>query len=382
MIDMEEKNLGIYVHIPFCKQKCYYCDFPSFAGQEAYQEEYLDALLLEIREMGRQYQKRPVDTIFFGGGTPSVLSSRDMVCLIDAIKEAFSVAETAEISAEANPGTVDKDKLSCWREAGINRISFGVQSFQDELLRAIGRIHTGAEAIEAIGMARKVGFDNINLDLIYGLPMQTLNMLKRDVERALELGTEHLSVYGLIVEEDTRMEKMVEDGRAILPSEEEEEAMYDWLTSYLPQQGYRRYEISNFARDGRECCHNLKYWRFDTYIGLGSAAHSFIDGRRYANERIPTDYICRMRSEKSARLKEEAETTAELRGEYIFLALRTAVGVDTDDFCRTFGMNMFDLYGDIIERMKQERLLEQSGRYIRLTKLGMKYGNRVFAQFV
>lgn len=370
------------MHIPFCKQKCYYCDFPSFAGQEACQEEYLDALLAEIREMGIRYRDRFVDTIFFGGGTPSILPAGALPRLLKEIGRSFCIDERAEISAEANPGTVDADKLLKWREAGINRISFGVQSFSDELLRGIGRIHTADEAREAIRLARKVGFDNINLDLIYGLPDQTVEMFARDIEEALALGTEHLSVYGLIVEEDTVLEQMIDDGRAVLPSEEDEEAMYDYVTTYLEQHGYHRYEISNYARADRECRHNLKYWRFGEYLGLGSAAHSFVGGRRFANERIPIDYIRRMRSEHTARLTEEAETMEELRGEYIFLALRTAVGVDTADFAHTFGADFFDVYGDIIERTLDEKLIERSKQYIRLTKLGMKYGNRVFARFV
>lgn len=379
---MEEKKLGIYLHIPFCKQKCYYCDFPSFAGQEACQEEYLDTLLLEIRKVGVNYQDRIVDTIFFGGGTPSILPADALPRVLDEVRVSFVIDERAEITAEANPGTVDSHKLLRWRKAGMNRISFGVQSFHDTLLRAIGRIHTGEEARMAVRMAREAGFANINLDLIYGLPGQTIDMLKQDVMEAIALKVEHLSVYGLIVEEDALLERMVDEGRAILPCEEEEEAMYDWITAYLPEQGYHRYEISNYARAGRECRHNLKYWQFDEYIGLGSAAHSFAGRKRLVNERIPSDYIRRMHADGSARLLEEAETIAELQGEYIFLALRTTQGVDTEDFCHTFGTDFFALYGDIIERMKNERLLEQAGRYVRLTELGMKYGNRVFAQFV
>lgn len=379
---MDSKKFGLYVHIPFCKQKCYYCDFPSFAGQEACQEEYLDALLAEIREMGSRYADRCVDTIFFGGGTPSVLPGDALPRILKEIGRSFTVTADVEISAEANPGTVDAAKLVKWRASGINRISFGVQSFHNELLRAIGRIHTAEEAREAIGAARKVGFDNINLDLIYGLPSQTVEMLTHDIEEVIALGVQHLSVYGLIVEEDTALERMIDDGRAVLPSDEEEEAMYDYVTTRLEELGYHRYEISNYARGGRECRHNLKYWRFDDYLGLGSASHSFVGGRRFANERIPTDYIRRMRSEHNARITEDVETEEQLRGEYIFLALRTTVGVDTADFARTFGAEFWTLYGNIIERMCQEGLVEQEGQYVRLTKLGMKYGNRVFAHFV
>lgn len=332
--------------------------------------------------MGSRYADRCVDTIFFGGGTPSLLGDEALPRLLAEIGRSFTVKACAEISAEANPGTVNMAKLTKWRAAGINRISFGVQSFHDELLHGIGRIHTAEEAREAIKAARKAGFDNINLDLIYGLPSQTIAMLTRDIEEAIALDIEHLSVYGLIVEEDTALERMVDDGRAVLPSEEDEEAMYDYVTAQLEESGYHRYEISNYARAGRECRHNLKYWRFDEYLGLGSASHSFVDGRRFANERIPTDYIRRMRAEHTARLAEEAETAEELRGEYIFLALRTTVGVDTADFAQTFGADFRTLHGDVIERMSRDKLIEQDGRYVRLTKLGMKYGNRVFAQFV
>lgn len=375
-------KLGIYIHIPFCKQKCYYCDFPSYAGKEACQDAYLDALLFEIRKEGRAYQDRIVDTVFFGGGTPSVLPKEALPRIIAALRESFTLADDAEVSAEANPGTVDKEKLTAWREAGIDRISFGVQSFHDSLLRNIGRIHTAEQATDAIKLAREAGFDNINLDLIYGLPSQTVAMLEDDVKRAVSLGIEHISVYGLIVEEDTVLEAMVDEGKVTLPSDEDEEAMYDYVTTYLEKVGYHRYEISNYARDGKVCRHNLKYWQFADYLGLGSAAHSFVAGKRFANERSIDDYIRRMTEEGTARLDDEAETIEELRGEYVFLALRTTEGIDTEDFQKTFGMDFFVQYGDIINRMMTEGLLMRDGRYVRLTKLGMKYGNRVFAQFV
>ena len=375
-------KLGIYIHIPFCKQKCYYCDFPSYAGKEACQDAYLDALLFEIRKEGRAYQDRIVDTVFFGGGTPSVLPKEALPRIIAALRESFTLADDAEVSAEANPGTVDKEKLTAWREAGIDRISFGVQSFHDSLLRNIGRIHTAEQATDAIKLAREAGFDNINLDLIYGLPSQTVAMLEDDVKRAVSLGIEHISVYGLIVEEDTVLEAMVDEGKVTLPSDEDEEAMYDHVTTHLEKVGYHRYEISNYARDGKVCRHNLKYWQFADYLGLGSAAHSFVAGKRFANERSIDDYIRRMTEEGTARLDDEAETIEELRGEYVFLALRTTEGIDTEDFQKTFGMDFFVQYGDIINRMMTQGLLMRDGRYVRLTKLGMKYGNRVFAQFV
>ena len=342
----------------------------------------MHALLFEIRQMGELYQGRTVDTIFFGGGTPSVLPSDALPRVLKALQESFALADDAEISAEANPGTVDIDKLTAWKEAGINRISFGVQSFHDSLLCGIGRIHTADEARDAIRLARQAGFDNINLDLICGLPSQTVEMLKADVEQVLALGTDHLSVYGLIVEEDTPLERMVEEGTAVLPTDEDEEAMYDWVTDHLEGQGYHRYEISNYARDGKVCRHNLKYWQFADYLGLGSAAHSFIGGKRFANERMPEAYIERMRTEGSARLAGEAETIEELRGEYVFLALRTTEGIDTADFRRVFGADIDAVYGDVIDRLISQRLLERNGTHFRLTKHGMKYGNRVFAQFV
>ena len=375
-------KLGIYIHIPFCKQKCYYCDFPSYAGKEACQDTYLDALLFEIRRAGEAYRDRVVDTVFFGGGTPSVLPKEALPRIIDALRESFILADDAEVSAEANPGTVDGEKLATWKAAGINRISFGVQSFHDSLLHSIGRIHTAEEASDAIRLAREAGFDNINLDLIYGLPSQTVAMLEDDIKRAVSLGIEHISVYGLIVEEDTVLEQMVDEGRVTLPSDEDEEAMYDHVTTYLEDIGYHRYEISNYAKDGKVCRHNLKYWQFCDYLGLGSAAHSFVGGKRFANERSIDDYIRRMTEEGTARLDDEEETIVELRGEYVFLALRTAEGVYIEDFAKTFGMDFFAQYGDIINRMTAEGLLMRDGRYVRLTRLGMKYGNRVFAQFI
>ncbi len=375
-------KLGLYIHIPFCRQKCFYCDFPSYAGMEQYEDAYIRALGKEVRARGKHYGGCEVDTVFFGGGTPSLLSAEALPAILAAVREVFRVADDAEITTEANPGTVTLDKLIGWRKAGVNRISFGVQAFQDKLLRTIGRIHTADDAEEAVRLARQAGFDNINVDLIYGLPGQTVDDFAYGLARASELGIEHLSVYGLSVEEGTVLARFLDEGRMALPTEDEDAAMYDRIEDYLAQKGYARYEISNYAKDGHVCRHNLKYWQSEDYLGLGAAAHSFLGGKRRTNERGVEEYIRRMTEEGTAVVSLEEESAEELRGDYIFLALRTAAGLDREDFRKRFGEEFLSIYKETIEELMRDGLIEVTASHIRLTKRGMKYGNQVFCRFV
>lgn len=373
---------GIYIHIPFCRRKCFYCDFPSYAGRENDMAGYAEALCREIAVQGSLYCDRwgAPSTIYMGGGTPTALPMELMERILCSLGDMAGAVE--EFTVEANPGTVDEGYLELLRQYGANRLSLGVQSFGDRLLRRIGRIHTGEDAMSAVGMARDAGFRNISLDLIYGLPGQSLEDLRRSVAAAVGLDVQHISVYGLQVEEGTVLARQRELGKLELPGEELEEAMYDYMVKELPRQGYARYEISNFARPGYESRHNLGYWQDVPYLGLGAAAHSYLDGRRWENTADLAGYIRCMAEHLSPSHEEEGRTKAIAMEEFAFLALRTAGGIDKEAFRRKFGCGLESVYGAVIGQLKGKGLLEEDEEALRLTELGMKYGNMVFCEFV
>ena len=387
-----ERQWGVYIHIPFCRQKCFYCDFPSFAGRERYESDYIDALCRETAVQGALYRGKWGEpaTIYMGGGTPSVLPFALMEKLLEKLQDVFGVAETAkenqgkpfEFTVECNPGTIDLAYLKMLRDFGVNRLSFGVQTFDDGLLKRIGRIHTGAQAKEAMELARAAGFHNVSMDLIYGLPEETQEMLLCDLETMVSLQPEHISIYGLQLEEGTAFAKMQELGKLHLPDDDTAEKMYDTMTSFLPQHGYARYEISNFAKPGFESRHNLSYWQDVPYLGLGAAAHSYLLGQRYENVHEIPSYIEGIRSGKGVRHEEEPATRAIAMEEFAFLALRTAKGINKKRFAEKFGVALAEIYHEAIEKLKRQGLLEESGDFVRLTELGMKYGNAAFEEFL
>ena len=346
-------------------------------------EDYAAALRAEILREAPPLRARRGDvaTVYLGGGTPTTLPAALLTQILATIREAAGTPR--ECSVEANPGTVDEAYLVRLRAAGANRLSLGVQSFDDRLLRAIGRIHTADKARAAVRAARRVGFTNISLDLMYALPTQTLADLKRSVNEALALAPEHISVYGLIVEEGTPFAAAQAAGRLALPDEDAAEEMYDYLMAELPAHGYRRYEISNFARAGYESRHNLGYWRNVPYLGVGAAAHGYIDGARWGNEPDTENYIRAIRAGAPVRTPEDAERTQEnAMEEYAFLALRTAEGIDAADFHRTFGIDIDCVYRAVIEHYEALGLLQRAQGHIALTAAGMKHGNEVFAAFL
>ena len=375
-------KLGIYVHIPFCRQKCRYCDFPSYAGMEALYEDYLAALCREIDGKGGLFSHSTVDTVFIGGGTPTLLAQQQLERLLDALQRSFVFDAGAEITIEANPGTVSRDKLKSMQKMGINRISFGVQSFNDSLLREIGRIHTAVEAVEAVCFARQAGFDNINIDLISGLPRQTLADWQDTLRQAVDLEVQHISAYGLKVEDGTPFAAAAAAGTLRLPDEEEDEAMYDLTTEWLPGQGFFRYEISNYARPGRECRHNLKYWRYEPYLGLGAAAHSFSGGCRTANTADVAQYVAKLlRGDSPVEFSEDIGRDTAM-SEFVFLALRTVGGVAFSQFSERFGMTFTACFGQSVEKLKKMGLIEVGKDGLWLTPRGMKYGNVAFEEFL
>ena len=403
---MDERAWGVYIHVPFCKQKCFYCDFPSYAGKERYEEAYVKALIQEIRTEGAKYVEtwgQPA-TIYIGGGTPSVLPNELLEQLLFTIGEIMlpkapslrglspqatggvvgstGRTDSLEYTMECNPGTIDDSKLRLLKRHGVNRLSFGVQTFHDALLRRIGRIHTAEQARTAIRDARAAGFQSLSLDLIYGLPGETLAMLQSDIDEALALAPDHISIYGLQLEEGTAFWKQHEMGRLDLPDNATTEAMYDLMTTALPAHGYERYEISNFAKPGFESRHNLGYWQDKPYLGLGAAAHSYLDGVRYENTKDIAAYIDAIEHGTLPRTQEEPATRAIQMEEFAFLALRTATGIDKAAFKRRFATPPSAVYADAIERMKAKGLIEETETHIRLTAQGMKYGNWVFEAFL
>lgn len=381
---MRKQQWGLYIHIPFCRQKCFYCDFPSFAGRERYEADYTDALCRELAVQGVLYREKwgSPQTIYMGGGTPSLLPIGLLAKILQAIADVFGDAADREFTVECNPGTVDAAKLRALRAGGVNRLSFGVQTFDDTLLKKIGRIHTGAQAREAMALARTAGFQNVSMDLIYGLPGESLAELERDLEAMVALEPEHISIYGLQLEEGTAFAKMQEMGRLMLPDDDTVERMYDTMTAFLPAHGYARYEISNFAKPGFESRHNLSYWQDVPYLGVGAAAHSYLEGQRYENVREIPAYIEGIRTGKGVRRQEETMTREIAMEEFAFLALRTARGIDRARFARRFGVPLEAVYADAIAKLKRQGLLEADEAGVHLTSLGMKYGNMAFEEFL
>lgn len=374
--------VGLYIHIPFCRQKCFYCDFPSGIGSEALQKEYTEALCREIAAQGSSLSGRTVATVYIGGGTPTALPDELLARILRALRAAFVFAADVECTVEANPGTVTAEKLRLLRTLGVNRLSFGVQSFDDALLRGIGRIHTGQEAVEAIRLAKTAGFENISLDLMYGLPGQTLADLKRSVKIALAQRVQHISMYGLQLEEGTAFAAWEAQGKLVLPDEAIAEQMYDYMTEMLPQNGYERYEISNFAQRGFASRHNLGYWQDRPYIGIGAAAHSYDKNRRWRNTVDVSAYNRKMAAGESVSEAEEILSRRILMEEFCFLALRTKRGIPVAKFKEKFGCSPGAVYGASIRRLQARGLLVADDEYLQLTALGMKYGNVVFAEFI
>lgn len=387
------KNIGIYIHIPFCKQKCYYCDFISYSKKDNLIEEYINAILEEIKDVAKgnkdDYENRKDDlflvkTIYIGGGTPSYINSKYIVKIVKLIKDEFKIAEDIEITLEVNPGTVNKEKLKDYYEIGINRLSIGLQSTNDELLKLIGRIHTYSEFEDAYNWARKVGFNNINADLIIGLPKQKIDDVEKSVKRLIELGLEHISVYSLILEEGTVLEKKVENKELELVSDDEERNMYWCAKKMLEENGYKHYEISNFAKNGYESKHNMDCWNQKEYIGFGVAAHSYTNNIRYSNIECVENYISNIkenRLEKNFVFNEKQTQSMKIR-EYMMLGLRKIDGVSIKKFKELFIANPIMIFKEELEKLIKEELLEIDGDYIKLTNKGLDLANLVWEEFI
>lgn len=387
------KDIGIYVHIPFCKHKCYYCDFISYVNKENLVERYVNVLIKEITDVATgnklDYENGidelfKVNTIYIGGGTPSFIESKHIVNIIGKIKKYFKVNENAEITIEVNPGTVDENKLKDYFKVGINRLSIGLQSTNDNLLKEIGRIHTYKVFLDTYTLARKVGFRNINTDLIIGLPKQTIEDVEKSVKDLINLNLEHISVYSLILEEGTVLEKQVRSGKLKLPEDEEERKMYWKVKSMLEENGYNHYEISNFAKHGYESQHNLDCWKQKEYVGFGAAAHSYTNGVRYSNIENIEEYIENYENDRIADnfVFHEKQTHNMKVKEYMMLGLRKLNGINIQEFKEKFAANPIYVFKNELEKLVNEDLLKIDGDYIRLTNKGLDLANLVWEEFV
>ena len=375
---------GIYIHIPFCISKCIYCDFCSAPADEDTKEQYVSALCREIRQAGieaeQKGENRTASTVFFGGGTPSILRSAQSVEIMNAVREAFRLTDDAEITMECNPGTLTKEKLETYRYAGVNRLSIGLQSTNNRDLKNLGRIHTYEQFEESYIEARLAGFNNINVDIMSAIPGQTPEKYAENLRKVVALKTEHISAYSLIVEENTPLYDMVErtHGR-ILPSEEDDRRMYAMTKEILVEAGYNRYEISNYAKPGYECRHNCFYWNRTEYLGFGIAAASLSGNRRYTNTSDMASYLA---NPIHNRAEEQILTVEDEMEEYMFLGLRMMKGVDKTEFARLFGKDYDEVYGDITRRHIEQGLMAAEGSRLYLTDIGIDISNTVMADYI
>lgn len=387
------KNIGVYVHIPFCKQKCYYCDFISYANKENIIEKYVNTVIKEIKDVAnsnkQDYENKKddllnINTIYIGGGTPSFIDSKYIVKILETLKEEFEISKDIEITLEVNPGTVNEEKLKDYISIGVTRLSIGLQSTNNNLLKEIGRIHTYEDFLNTYKLARKVGFKNINADLIIGLPNQTINDAEMSVSKLVELELEHISVYSLILEEGTKLEELIRSGKLELPEDEEERRMYWRVKEILEKNEYIHYEISNFAKKGYESKHNLDCWSQKEYIGFGAAAHSYTNGIRYSNIENMEDYIKNYETGEVAEnfVFHEKQTHNMKVKEYMMLGLRKLKGISIQEFKEKFAANPIYAFKNELEKLVNENLIEIDGDYIKLTKKGLDLANLVWEEFV
>lgn len=378
------KEIGIYIHIPFCKSKCIYCDFNSFAQKDDCIEPYIKAVKKEIKEYAKKNEDILVKTIYIGGGTPSYIKEKYIKDLLETIKENFEILPNAEVSIEVNPGTVNRRKLDCYYKVGINRLSIGLQSTNDKLLKLMGRVHDFEDFLETVRLANTVGFSNINADCMIGLPTQTIYDVEETLNVLINLRLTHISVYSLIVEEGTPLEKKITSGELKLPDEEIERYMYWFAKRKLEENGYLHYEISNFARPLFRCKHNLDCWNQKEYKGFGVSASSYENGVRYTNISSIEKYIKNVEAGKFKEnyIVEEKQDREAMMKEYMLLGLRKITGVNITEFRRKFGTTPLYKYNKELAKLMQEGLIEANEHTIRLTKRGLDLANVVWEEFV
>ena len=385
------KEMELYIHVPFCIKKCAYCDFLSAPAGEEERQRYVETMIKEIQGYRKKYQEYCVTTIFVGGGTPSVLSGEQIKEVFNALRASFVIDTQAEITIEVNPGTVTEEKVEAWMQAGVNRISIGLQSVNDEELQMLGRMHTYKDFLNTYHLLRDKGFNNLNIDLISAIPGQTLESWKKTLSTVAELEPEHISAYSLIVEEGTPFYSIYGEGGADgnlesmvqpLPDEETERFIYEETETILQKYGYDRYEISNYAKPGYACRHNEGYWRRVNYLGVGLGASSLIENQRFRNFSTYDAYMDAIQNQKLFHEEVESLSVTDEMEEFIFLGLRMMSGISREEFQKKFGKKIETVYEKQIQQLKKDGLIEFVENRIRLTKRGIDISNYVFEQFL
>lgn len=379
---MELKQLSIYIHIPFCKKKCLYCDFPSFSGCENIYEDYVNSLVSEIGEDAEEYSEYEIVTIFIGGGTPTVLPPKQLGRVLDTVLNKYDVRDDAEITIEANPGTVNSQIFTELKCMCINRLSFGVQAWQNSLLTSLGRIHDNETFVRNFNEARDVGFKNISCDLMFSLPNQTLSHWEETLEKIMRLNPEHISAYSLIIEDGTPFKEMYEKGMFKATDETLDREMYYLAKEMLKDKGYNQYEISNFAKQGFESRHNIVYWNTKEYLGFGLGAHSYVRGERFHNTYAMSDYI--NAKGNIVKLREEIEILSkeEKMEEFMFMGLRITEGISINEFKKRFNTDVADIFKGSVEYLIDQKLLFKKDDRLALTDKGVDISNFVFEKFI
>ena len=379
-----DNNIGIYIHIPFCTSRCYYCDFSSNVGQDEKIEKYIDAVCKELLQNAEILSERKISTVYFGGGTPSYIDSKYIEKIMSIIN--MFESDIDEITIEINPGTIDKNKLLTYKNCGINRLSIGLQSTYNDVLKNIGRIHTYEDFITTLELAKEVGFNNISLDLIYPLPNLSLERFKESINTVVELkelyNIKHISVYNLELHENSKLKFLIDNGFLSLVNEDEEYEMKKYLESTLEKNGFLRYEISNFALRGFESKHNLNYWLQGEYIGVGAAASSFLAGSRYTNIKDLDKYINSINEDKFVIIEKEDLDFLELMKEYVILRLRLNEGVNIAKFKKRFGVSIYEIFKDEIEKLLEEGLIVSKNDCLLLSERGKEVANIVWEEFI
>lgn len=372
------RDISLYIHIPFCKQKCLYCDFPSYSGKEKLMDKYIEALNKEILQKAGTYA---ISSIFIGGGTPSYLKDSNLKSLLDTLNK-LNLKKDIEFTIECNPGTVNRSKLSIMKNGGINRISFGLQSTKDSILREIGRIHNYEEFKNNYLLTREMGFDNINVDLMFGLPNQSSEDFNGTLEKIVKLNPEHISAYSLIIEEGTYFYDLYDKDELNLPKEEQERDMYLSAKEILGQYSYHQYEISNYAKEGKECFHNKVYWKCNEYLGLGVSASSFVDEKRIKNIEDIEEYIKKIDEDEDVAQEIHVNNVEDDMEEFIFMGLRMIEGIKISEFNKRFNRDIYDVYREIIEKNIKKGLLISSSGKLYLSPKGIELSNYVMSDFI
>lgn len=376
------KEISLYIHIPFCISKCYYCDFTSFSYENDKIQDYIKSLLIELELYIEKLKGYTIKTIFIGGGTPSAIDGKYIYEILEFIYKNFNTTSLIETTIEINPGTLDREKVKLYKEANINRVSMGVQTLDNSLLKSIGRIHKAEDFYKSYELLREVDIENINVDLIFGLPNQTTEDVIDSLDKVIQIGVKHISYYGLILEEDTKLYNLYNQGKIILPNEDVEREMYHKATEYLVGLGYNHYEISNYSLPGYECKHNLVYWDLNPYLGLGLSSHSYMENKRFFNTANMNNYIKNLNIKKLPIEGEETINSKTQIEEFCILGLRKIEGINKLEFKRRFEIEIESLYWDIINKHVDNKLIVNDKDFIKLTKKGLDLSNLVEVDFL